>query len=171
MTINYSGNIQILIDAAKKANELLQNDEFYNFINQKTNFDFTTATGTEVAASVKKCNANLNVITFKKILTRELGYEDLNDPTSIHINVAGNKLNRSLGSIVGTYIHEAVHAADADDNSLSYPHDGNLAAGNENTAPYWIGNLAVQMIDDPGSAIDINNIAFVPHAPHDENEA
>lgn len=172
MTINYNGNIQVLVDAATKANELLANNQFYDYIAQKQGFDLTMATGQQVADSIKNCNANLTVFEFVKYFTRVLGYEDPNDPNSVHINVAGNKLNRSLGSIVGTYIHESVHAADATDNNLSYPHNGNSSVGNENTAPYWIGNLAIQMVDEPGSAVNINDIAVVPHAPNDEmNEA
>ena len=64
ISINY-GNIQILIDAAKKANELLQHYKFYDFINKKTNFDFKIATCPEIAHYIKKCNSSLNIITFK----------------------------------------------------------------------------------------------------------
>jgi len=168
MQVTYNGSIQILIDAMAKANALLQDNNFYALIARRPGFDFTRATGEQVANSMKNCNLTLQVLTFKKILTRELGYEDPADPTAIHINIAGGKLDRSLGSVVGTYIHESVHAADANDPNLDYPHNGNGAAGNENTAPYWIGNLAVQLIDQPGTPVDVTNVASVPHAADDE---
>jgi hypothetical protein len=171
MKIVYTGSILKIIDGVKKANELLEDDNFYEAIKEKQIFDFSNATGEEIAASLKKCQLQLQVKSFKKVLTKELGYEDPNDPTSIHINVAGNKLNRTIGSIAGTFIHEAVHAADSDDEQLDYHHNGNKAAGNSNTAPYWIGNLAVQMIDHPAEPVDINAIASVAHAPEDVIEA
>ncbi|QEC79992.1 hypothetical protein [Mucilaginibacter ginsenosidivorax] len=167
MTITYNGSIQILIDGVAEANKLLADGAFYQAIAAKPGFYFTTATGAQVAASMQNCNLQLSVKTFKKYFTRELGYEDPNDPTSIHINIAGNKLNRSLGSITGTFIHESVHAADSDDQALDYPHDGNSSAGNEDTAPYWIGNLAVQLVDQPGSPVDVNAVASVVHALDD----
>lgn len=165
--IVYPGNIAILKQAAQKANDLLGNQAFYDAIAQKTGFYFSKATGAQVAGSLQQCNPTLTVKTFKKLFTRELGYEAPNDPTSIHINVAGDKLRRSLGSIAGTFIHEAVHAADADDEALDFHHKGNKSAGNHDTAPYWIGNLAVQMIDHPHQAPDTEHIAVVAHAPED----
>lgn len=167
MTIKYDGSISILREGVAKANELLASSSFYEIISQRSNFYYTTATGAQVADSMKNSNLQLNVKTFKRYLTRELGYEDPHDPTSIHINIAGRKLNRSLGSITGTFIHEAVHAADSDDENLDYTHDGNSARGNEDTAPYWIGNLAVQLIDNPTQSVDVNNVAVVLHAVDD----
>jgi hypothetical protein len=167
MKINYGGNIQILVDATQKANDLLNGNKLYDLISQKPSFDFSTATGQQIAQSMRNCSTVLHLLTFKKFITRELGYEDPKRPADIHINIAGNKLNRSLGSIVGTLIHESVHAADANDPTLSYPHNGNLAAGNENSAPYWIGNLVVQLIDAPTTPVDINNITASIHAPDD----
>ena len=168
MQIRYAGSIQKLIDGVKKANELLGSNTFYEEISKKERFDFTEASGAQIATSLKNCNLQLNVKTFKQHGTRKLGFEVPTDPTSIHINVVKKKLKRSVGSIAGTFIHEAVHAADADDESLDYPHNGNLAAGNEMTAPYWIGNLAIQMIDHPQKPVNVNQIEIVPHAVEDE---
>lgn len=167
MTIKYDGSIPILIQGVAEANKLLNDDAFYNAIAQKTSFYNSTASGAQVATSLKKCSLQLTVKTFKKIWTRELGFENPNDPTSIHINVAEKKLNRSLGSIAGTFIHEAVHAADADDDQLDYQHDGNSARGNEDTAPYWIGDLAVQLIDTPAQPFNIDSVVPVSHAVND----
>ncbi len=162
MKIIYPGSIGILQDAAEAANALLANPAFYEKIKDKTSFDFSNATGAQVAASMQRCPLELTVKTYKRIFSRALGYELPEDPTSIFINIAGNKLNRSLGSIAATFIHEAVHAADSDDAGLDYGHHGNLAAGNEGTAPYWIGDLAEQMIDHPQQPVT----AVMSHAPH-----
>ncbi len=167
ITIKYNGSIDVIINAVIAANKLLCDENFYQAISQKERFDYSQATGREVAHSLHKCNVELTVKTFKKLFTRELGYEVATDPTSIYINVAGGKLNRSPGSIAGTFIHEAVHAADADDDTENYPHNGNSVAGNEHTAPYWIGNLAVQMIDNPEQEIDVQMVAAVAHAPEE----
>lgn len=149
MKIIYPGAISVLHDAVAAANKLLVDPAFYDAIAQKPSFAASGATGAQVAASMQRCDLALTVKTYKNPLSRALGYENPHDPTSIFINIAGNKLSRSVGSIAATFIHEAVHAADADDESIEYAHRGNRPAGNEDTAPYWIGDLAARMIDAP----------------------
>ena len=74
------------------------------------------------------------------------------DPNSIYINTA--KLDRSLGSVVATLLHEFIHMVDNYDTLHSYGHGDNSARGKQNTAPYWIDNLAQH---HAGDDIDFNN--------------
>lgn len=60
----------------------------------------------------------LALIQIKKIFTREIQFRDPKGTTSTNINTAGNKLNRSLGNIMGMYIHESVNSRDGDDNTI-----------------------------------------------------
>lgn len=166
ITIVYAGSFSNLQNATAKANELLRDDKFYQLIAAKDKFDFTNATTAQVATAIKSCSLSVKVVTYKKLFPlRTLGFENPQDPLHIHINMQGWRGNRSVASYVGTIIHEAVHCADSDNSVFNFGHKGNAAAGNEETAPYWIGNLAINMVVNPGiEAADLHHLFAEDHA-------
>ena len=173
ITVLYSGSYTNLQAATVAANALLKGDKFYQLIAAKDKFDFTNATPAQIAEAIKNCNLNTTVVTYKKLFPRKtLGFENPQDPLHIHINMQGWRGNRSVASYTGTIIHEAVHCADSDNAGFNFGHNGNAAAGNENTAPYWIGNLAINMITNPQlNYADLNNLYAEDHALETEESA
>lgn len=130
------------------ANELLKKQSFYTKItNKKTPFDMATASPAYIARKLKS-ERNHTVCTvrlYSKRFSKALAFFDARYPGSIFINEA--KLGRSDGSVVATIIHEWVHLVDNNDPEESFGHGSNSSKGKQNTAPYWIDNLAQSMID------------------------
>ena len=144
----YKGSNKKLIEATSKANRLLLTDEFYMAIkNKSTDFDMSTASPEYISEFIwkNKEDVTCNVKTYSKRFTKALAYFTRSRPNDININTY--KLNRSMGSIVATLIHEYVHMVDHVDKKHSFGHGSNSRKGKQNTAPYWIDNVAQGMID------------------------
>jgi len=161
--VNFDGTWDVVVEAASRANLVLASKAFYEAIRAHTRFDLTDASPNEIGEALEQCTLRLTVSLYKSRnpWSRALGYEDERQPNIVFLNT--RKLNRSVASIVGTIVHEAVHAADAH-SSLEFHHGDDSSIGKENTAPYWIGNLGISIAS--GSAF-----AAVDHAPHDVAES
>lgn len=146
ISFEYAGDLVLLKNAAVLANDLMQQAAFYDAIAAKKQFDHTRANGSQIAASLKACDRVLNIQTFTKRHSKTLGYTSPGKPDVLFLNIADDHLKRSAASLAGTFVHEAVHACDRYDTTLRFGHKGNRAKGNKSSAPYWIGNLAVEMI-------------------------
>lgn len=134
--------------AILKANKLLLDPQFYEAISNKpTPFDYATCTPQYIAEAISSSvnQTNIYVRTYYKRFSKALAYFDPSEPNVIYINTA--KLGRSDGSIGASCIHELVHAVDDTDIEHSFGHGDNSSYGKENSAPYWIDNLAAAMID------------------------
>lgn len=149
-----SGNVRIN-QCILCANTLLDNEIFYKNIKVKeTPFDMSTASA-EYISNIMYLKKNLltcNVRTYHRRFTRALAYFIPSQPDTVYINTA--KLNRSTGSIIATLIHEWVHLVDHDDKTHSFGHGDNSPRGKQNTAPYWIDNLAQSFFNE---TLDFNN--------------
>ena len=78
------------------------------------------------------------------IFSRAIGYFDPAEPFTIHVNFY--KLRKmSVHNVVANIVHEFVHVADHQDDKHYFGHGSNYRKGKENTAPYWIGNLAYEL--------------------------
>lgn len=139
-----------------EANELMKNPEFYHHIRIKDNFDMSTASGAHIAGQMQDQFPKLvcEVHVYSKKWSKALAFFSSRYPNRININLA--KLNRSDGSIIATKVHEWVHLVDFHDPVERYGHGDNSRAGKENTAPYWIDNLAEGLIN--GKRPNFNNI-------------
>lgn len=136
-----------LFQAIEKANNILFDEVFLGFINNKGSFDMATCSSSHIAQLiiVYRELEQMEIVGYHKKLSRALAYFDKRYPNKIFINTA--KINRSLGSIVATYIHEYIHLLDNIDKTHYFGHGDNKRKGKENTAPYWIDNLAQSLID------------------------
>lgn len=153
----YSGSIQKINDAIIEAQKILTDENFYSLIKQKPSFDFSNAgNSTQISDAIKSCPLILHIKTYKSI-GPSLGKEYPNDPTSIYINISWLRFHgRTIPSIVNTLIHEAVHAADSDNEDLEFNHgDDNKSIGKGNSAPYWIGCLSEILLENPGKVISV----------------
>lgn len=158
MSVVFHGDQEAVVRATGLANGILSNPQFYTRIRERARFDLTEVTPQRIATLMEQCAVQLRVELYRHLLpSRALGYEDPAHPDRVFLNA--RKLDRSDASIVGTIIHEAVHAVDAV-SPERFGHGDNSPVGKDNTAPYWIGNLAISLVS--GAAF-----AEVDHAPHD----
>ena len=134
---------------------LTSSDRFYNLIAEKASFDMATCKPKFISEQLRE-NYNhlrIEVHTYYKKFTRALAYFDPRYPNRIYINAA--KLGRSLGSIAASVVHEIIHLLDKFIKGEYFGHGDNSAKGKQNTAPYWIDNLAEALVD--GKKPDFNN--------------
>lgn len=153
----YKGSNQSIITAVEVSNKLLSEGNLYRSIENKVRFDMSTATGEYISKRIKAFrNVPTDVIVYKPWYrwSRAIGYFTPSKPHNINLNYY--KQNRPIDSIAATLIHELVHMVDNADAIHSYGHGSNSNKGKANTAPYWIGNMAMGLIGKPGS--DYNNI-------------
>lgn len=157
MKVEFDGNWQIVTDATMHANQLLANPTFYARIREHPQFDYTNVSPRDVADLMEQAAITLHVRLYKSLnrWSPVLGREDPRFPDDVFLNT--RKLDRSMASIVGTILHEAVHAVDAR-SPLDFGHGGNSSDGKDNSAPYWIGNLAISMVSG-------EPLAAIEHAP------
>jgi hypothetical protein len=112
----------------------------------------------------KAFNLIVKLYKSKNPWSKAYGYFSPAKPDHIFLNT--RKLNRSKGSIVSSLIHEMIHYVDDKNKNESYGHGDNSSLGKENTAPYWIDNLAESIIDnklpDFNNNENVNIVYYVP---------
>ena len=133
------------------ANKVLLNNEFYNKIALKSQFDFSNATGQIISDIIKISNLEFKVDLFYPRLfgsfmryRKSLAYITSSYPNTLFLNA--RKLNRALAEIAATISHESIHALDDSENIYSFGHGNNSPVDKDNTEPYWIGNLAYSIL-------------------------
>jgi hypothetical protein len=165
ITCVYTGNNTALLQAVKLANQTFSDPSLYAAIAEYQQFTNTEATAAQIAQAVRDCNVKLLIVTYKprNPWSRVIGHFNEHEPDKIYLNV--RRLDRAEIDIAGTIIHEAIHAADAT-SPLEFGHEGNRPGGNENSAPYWIGNWAIWKLKGAVGPI----VAFA-HGAEDEGQA
>jgi hypothetical protein len=144
----YTGNNKQIQLAVTKANSS-DVQRVMKLAIKETEYDMSTATSEYLAEEFiffLQHNAGINIIVYYKWWSKALAYFKPSKPNNIYIN--GSKLNRSMGSIVGTFYHEAVHMFDAQDDKHSFGHGSNSNKGKQNTVPYKVGALVKAIVDD-----------------------
>jgi len=173
----YEGDSHLINNCVKIANELVLDENFRERI-RECEFDMATCDGVVIAEDIRKAAeyrkislgfpmypASENVGKTKHFVdyipvhpiivktyrsknpwSSALGYFSPSQPDHIFLN--NRKLNRSKGSIVATLIHEMIHFCDYLNEVDSYGHGDNSPAGKENTAPFYIDNIAESIVDD-----------------------
>lgn len=135
----YRARIEI---AVMKANEILNNTEFLEFVASKHDFNLSNDHGTMI---VEKLRATLQKATL-------VGYRPpwwkhrsvyayvMHDSDVIHMN--SKKFRRSIASLTGTIVHEYMHV-------IGYSHGNNTPKGSNryNSVPYWMGSAAKNWIE------------------------
>ena len=142
LQLNYSGKNIKIVQAVEEANKILINPNFYNRIDTIQNFDNSTYTGLQISTEFKNLHRIIQVVDY----WNPFGFANATTVSVIKLNTA--KLRRSHKSITNTVIHETVHAVDWWSNEKwDYTHDGNRPEGQNNTAPWVIGAIAVNFIN------------------------
>lgn len=151
MKIVFIESNEVVREAVQKANALLTDTTFLQAIRDKDRFDLSTATPAVIADLIASSELEFSVelfypnsITQRWKYRNTLGYTDADFPNTVFLNV--KRLNRGIAEIVGTIIHECIHALDDANDEYTFGHGNNSPRDKDNTAPYWIGNLAVKCI-------------------------
>lgn len=140
---------QRFVDAYEKAMLVLQTDVFWNAIKTKERFDFTDVPPYKIAELLHSTNHAIEIISWKPNFILALRkYKKTTAVTGTKDQIALNvrKIWRPIDHIAGTIIHEAVHAIDYAVEER-FGHGDNDARGKENAAPYWIGDLAISILN------------------------
>ncbi len=157
MEVVFNETHPTIVRATQMANELLRSERFYEAIAAKDRFALSTASPAIIADLMRRSPLIFklelfypNVFqTFLKY-RKTLAFTDGRHPNTLFLNV--KKLGRSTESIVATIIHETVHALDDDCKEYTFGHGNNSPAGKQDTAPYWIGNLAYRLLTNEPNA-------------------
>lgn len=136
--VNFLGGTeswQILVDAsAIRAAQILSDPATLARIRAFPRFDDTTDTPDQIASALERAGTiPISVGFYWGLFTKAIAYEENN---CVYFNT--RKWAYGAGS-PGNVAHELMHR-------LGYVHNGNSAQGNQNTVPYWIGNLVDEII-------------------------
>lgn len=147
--IRYNGSRNLISDAVEDANFILSLDEFYSKISKKNSFDFSNASGAIVSELIKNSNIIASLDFYKPFpippWSRANAYTTKEAPSTIFLNK--RKLRRrSIESIAATIIHEYIHLVDFEQNEYHFGHGSNNNQGKSNTVPYWIDQLAYEIL-------------------------
>lgn len=144
--VEFLGNTQNVLDAVARTNELLAAQSFFARIREHHGFDYSTATPAQIADLMETSDVVVSVklYTSRWPWSKAVAFEDRRFPNVVFLNT--RRLNRSVPSICATIVHECVHAVDSAEAGLRFGHLDNNPNGKENTAPYWIGDLAEEML-------------------------
>jgi len=150
MIITFNDEHEKIQIAVQMANMVFENEIFYERIRQVTRFDLSTATPEIIAELIASSRLEFKVELFypsgwRAIKYRKtFAYTDGNYPNTLFLNL--KKLDRETEDIAATIVHESIHALDDECIEYTFGHGNNSSIGKENTAPYWIGNLAYQIL-------------------------
>lgn len=144
MEVKYSGARPQIIECVSFVNELLGDDQFWSQIKQIPKFDYTELAPLEIVDRISMCSTEVRIRTYrpKWILSRANAYVTRKYPNTLFLNRW--KLDRPIGALINTIVHECVHIADYgdDDSKVTFGHGDNSPVGKEDSAPYKIGGIA-----------------------------
>lgn len=147
--INYSGNSESIRKAVDDANYILNDEEFLVAITKKRSFDNTKVSGVIVSMLIRISNIKAEIGLYKPLpippWNRANAYTEPNSPTTIFLNKRKLR-NQSVESIASTIIHEYVHLIDFATEKYDLGHGSYSITGKANTIPYWIDQLAYEML-------------------------
>jgi hypothetical protein len=145
MKVKYNGTNEKLIDSVDFINDLLTLDDFYDEISSHPSFthDDDGYMPKIISEILKADQSEVMVRTYKSKWrwSKANAYVSPKFKDTLFYN--SRKLWRLRVDIINTVVHECVHVADHNDNNkTNFGHGDNKSKGKDNSAPYWIGNLA-----------------------------
>jgi len=146
MFLTKSRNKKVLM-AVDMANLLMQNHMgFLKRLESLEQFDMTECDNEDIVSFMKDRYLNsIQEVKTKRYwnpFSKAIASYNPKYPNTITLN--SRRLGRTVDSIVGTILHEAVHLTDHYYQSVSFGHGDNSPIGKENTAPFKIGEVAKQ---------------------------
>jgi hypothetical protein len=138
-------------DAVEEANQLLRSLELYDAIAAQPGFMLASHSPSVIAELMRaaRFSMRLGLYHSENPLDAIDGYDDLEDPLLIHLNIW--RLDRSPASICNSLLHACVHAVNANVNhsflsQYYFGHGPACTPGKERSAPYAIGAVAQRLL-------------------------
>lgn len=143
--IQYKGFESNVKTAVNLVSSLLQYEGFYDTIRRHRKFDMANVPPSWIADLVQSSDICMNIDFYYSVnpFSNALSYDDVKSPFTIHLNKWN--LSKSVGSICNAIVHQCIHAVNSLYPQYCFGH-GNETENMNNTAPYWIANLAQQII-------------------------
>lgn len=143
-----------VIAAATEVAALLESERFYDFIRHHGQFDMSNMSSDHVAMAIegeyKNMDITVETYTPWNPWSAARAMFKKSKPRTVHLS--SRKLHRSdnyevnKASLAGSIIHEIVHLVDNVYKYHKMGHGNNKSKGKENTAPYWIGRMAKDLL-------------------------
>lgn len=147
--IDYTGTSGIVIEAVQKANDMLNNDFFHSKLSEKQSFDESNANGKIISELIKNSSILARIETYKSTWpwSKANAYTTPLQPDLIYLN--SRKLDDyNSTDLACTIIHEFIHLIDFESSTYFFAHGSNYNLNKGNTAPYWIDNLAIEIMNN-----------------------
>ena len=145
----YVGDDAVVEDAVAKVRKVLRNPKLYAGIEKEAKCTFTKESPDSISVALKRADFTVRVRGYHGgDDTKTLAYVTSELPTTVFINTSktGDEENRSANDVANTIIHETIHVLDRATPEARFGHGGNSANGKRNSAPYWIGAFAEQLM-------------------------
>lgn len=142
-----------LVNATADVSRLLADEKFTDLVRELDHFDMADVAPIDVLVFVQHfCKFNeVTVGTYTPFYWRSKARARFVPSRPYGVELSTRRLHRSSdpklnnASLVGSIVHELVHAAD-NDCRFSFGHGNNKPQGKENTAPYKLGKLAKEYV-------------------------
>ena len=144
--IQYEGYDSTIQTAVSNVNVLLQSSDFYEAIRRHKRFDLANVPPAWIADLLEASDITMHIDFYFSIhpFSKSMTVDNPKNPTIIYLNRWS--LGRSLDGLCNALVHQCIHAVNANFQQYSFGHGNNSTEGKENTAPYWIADLAQKMI-------------------------
>ena len=145
-----TGEPEFINEAVKIANEVLANEEFYNRIAEKKDFDESDITGKVLSNLIKMSTVEAYVDARRKAWpwSASNAYTTPQKPNRIRLNKWKFDDITSAEQWAVTLVHEYVHLVDFEHSNYDFGHGSNRRTDKENTAPYWVEEVAKKIINN-----------------------
>lgn len=144
MKLIFNETVEHIKNAVNKANEILNNPEFYTAIACLPQMDNTKLTSKQIADTIQNSSQEIQI----KCYQAWNPFSSVNAKTLSEnlIKINTRRFSQDIKVAVNTLIHESVHAIDMTDNHLDFTHSSNYPSGQEKTVPWVIGALSEKFI-------------------------
>ena len=144
LIFEYTGKIELLKEASKKANNI-KSEIIRSLEHSKlTRFRCSNITPAELSDIIRTSKMKIEIKTYWHWNRNVMGYFDASKPSVININT--RSLPRSVSSLVSTLWHEYIHALDASEEHFYFHHGSNYyRPWKEDTAPFYVDAIAERL--------------------------
>ena len=146
----YDGEPEFIGEAVKIANSVLSNEKFYKEIAKKKDFDESDITGKVLSNLIKMSTVEAQIEIYKSFWpwSASNAYTTPQQPDRIRLNERKFDDITSAEQWAVTIVHEYVHLVDFETAEYDFGHGSNKRANKENTAPYWVEEVANKIINN-----------------------
>lgn len=142
-----------IIEAVVLANEIINSISFRAAMQSRSSFDMSNASPAHVMGELEEFNRLhcISVVTYRPWYRWSKAYARFQPSRPHTVQLSSRKLQRhsdsgiNAASLVGSIVHEFIHLVD-NFSPMSFGHGNNNPTGKENTAPYWAGRKAKELI-------------------------